>query len=79
MTSRNLMRQQPTKPMILKNCAICRQIISMRKILIMAGPFLSFPSNYVLQRHLAVKASPHSWYLTPYMQNLFPFVPAITL
>ena len=36
-------------------------------------------SNYVLQRHLAVKASPHSWYLTPYMQNLFPFVPAITL
>lgn len=42
-------------------------------------PFLSFPSNYVLPRHLAVKASPHSWYLTPYMQNLFPFVPATTL
>ena len=36
MMSRDLMRQQPTKPMILKNCAICRQIISMRKILIMA-------------------------------------------
>ncbi|MCR0120449.1 hypothetical protein MKC75_07755 [[Clostridium] innocuum] len=42
MTSRNLMRQQPTKPMILKNCAICRQIISMRKILFMAGIMLAF-------------------------------------
>ena len=42
MLSRGLMRQQPTKPMILKNCAICRQIISMRKILIMAGIMLAF-------------------------------------
>ncbi|MCR0206113.1 hypothetical protein MKC66_15440 [[Clostridium] innocuum] len=42
MMSRDLMRQQPTKPMILRNCTICKQIISMRKILIMAGIMLAF-------------------------------------